>query len=622
LDLATKSFDSPRGDARYNCYSALADGCEKPGTLGDEGKLEMIRASAAIILLLGILFGLAKTAVIQSAPSTEQNERTSAGGEHKSPNSEDHAFAPPSRWNENSGTQPLVIPRWGNDVEPGSGVPDPIRLVDYEEVQFGGDSEPAYRVAQRVRGRRFMRYSPAPTQRSPRATTQAPARPGNSTESSSARSEQEPTPAVRDELVFGESSPFVLQDGPVSTPTPVAQPTAKGQAAKDYLEKLAGSGSQQEQTEAITDLKDSSAGESAKPTEPESASSEAGPVSLSADPWILPTRRLSPEMAARRERIQRVLDFYYTRPLNSKDHSPWSIMHTMIGWGVDSQIRIGGPNGQVTSAIRWLTTNGLSDGVRLLYTQNGNLQARIGPGLQGHRGQFLAVLAQTRVRRDFPIQVDGQTFTVEDLIELEKASCETGTELTFQLIGLVHYLPTDSQWTSLRGQTWDFPRLLREEIAAPINGVTCGGTHRLMGLTYAVRRREYEGLPVDGQWARAQKYTADYQEFAYRLQNRDGSFSSDFFRKRGDWGDNDRKMKTTGHILEWLVFSLPQDRLQDPRLLKSLDYLTDLMWNNRFYDWEKGPIGHGIRALSLYDERVFGQSPGHRSEKIARRPAN
>ena len=72
-------------------------------------------------------------------------------------------------------------------------------------------------------------------------------------------------------------------------------------------------------------------------------------------------------------------------------------------------------------------------------------------------------------------------------------------------------------------------------------------------------------------------------------------------------------METTGHILEWLVFSLPQQELLQPRVTRAVDYLTELMLQNRDHDWDIGPRGHALHALALYDERVFGSKPGDRA---------
>ena len=316
------------------------------------------------------------------------------------------------------------------------------------------------------------------------------------------------------------------------------------------------------------------------------------------DDWFRPAKEVTAAMAARRERIQQVQRFYYyQRPLNTRDDSPWSMMHHMLAWGVDGYIQVGAPGGRQASVIAWLCGNGPCEGERLLEIGPSGLRARMAAGLQGHEGQLLAMFAQARVAVDQQLRVNNQLFTIADLIESEQATCRSPSELTFKLMGLVHYVPTESSWRNQRGETWDFPRLMDEEIRAPINGVTCGGTHRLMALAYAVRRRRREGHSIDGVWDQARRHVASYQQRALQLQNRDGSLSSDFFRKRGTWGDAERKLRTTGHVLEWLIFSLPHDQLQDGRVTAAVDYLCNLLINNRYYDWGKGHLGHSLRAL-------------------------
>ena len=121
--------------------------------------------------------------------------------------------------------------------------------------------------------------------------------------------------------------------------------------------------------------------------------------------------------------------------------------------------------------------------------QGRELRLRSGPGYQGHEGQFLHTLARSKVRSDYPIRVDGHEFTVADLIEYEKKTCRAGSELTFKLVALSHYLDSDATWTCDRGETWNIPRLIREELAQPIVGAACGGTHRLIGYSAAVNVR-------------------------------------------------------------------------------------------------------------------------------------
>jgi hypothetical protein len=221
------------------------------------------------------------------------------------------------------------------------------------------------------------------------------------------------------------------------------------------------------------------------------------------------------------------------------------------------------------------------------------------------------------VQIDYPLIIDGRRMAVADLVKSEQATCRPGTELTFKLIGLSHYLSTDASWQSDSGQQWDMERLLREELAQPIVGACCGGTHRLTGFAYAVRKREQSGKPMTGQWQRAEAYLDDYHEYTFRLQNADGSFSTNWFARRGEWGDLNRRLNTTGHTLEWLVYSLPEQQLDDPRLVRAVSYLAELMWQYRGHDWQIGSKGHAIHALALYDERRFGGTPGRRAVELA-----
>jgi hypothetical protein len=323
---------------------------------------------------------------------------------------------------------------------------------------------------------------------------------------------------------------------------------------------------------------------------------------------------LTPELIALRGRLRECLAYYYFRPENVAIRSPWGAMHAMIAYGVDSELIAGG---QRVNAIGYLCYNGVCNGQQLFYTAGGKLQTRIGPGVQGHPGQFLAMLAQSKVKTDFPIRVGHEQFTVSDLIEHEKETCRPRTELTFKLIALTHYLPSDARWKSNDGQDWDIPRLIKEELAQPIVGAACGGTHRMTGFSYAVRKREMRGEPLTGQWLRAKKFVEDFHEYAFRLQNADGSFSTDWFAGRNEFGTIGKRLETTGHITEWLAFSLTNEQLVEPRMIKSVDYLTSLLAENRNEKWGIGPLGHGLHALALYDERVFGGKPGTRATELA-----
>jgi len=302
--------------------------------------------------------------------------------------------------------------------------------------------------------------------------------------------------------------------------------------------------------------------------------------------------------------------------MNTRDRSPWELMHAMLAFEAHSKVLQGGPQGDPITAVGWLCYNQACKRRTLMYVgDEGDLRVRVGPALQGHRGQLLAMLAQSRINENYPLLVEGHKLKVTDLIEMEKRTCYPRTELTFKLIALMHYLDSDATWVNDQGMAWGIPRLISEELRQPVRGAACGGTHRLSGLTLTYKTREKRGEPVDGQYLQAKQFVARYQQYAYRQQNRDGSFSTEWFRGPGNEDDIDRKLKTTGHILEWLLYAASEKELKHWKTTKAANYLANIMQRNRYKDWEAGPLGHAIHALLIYDRLVFapydspGQSP-------------
>jgi len=321
-----------------------------------------------------------------------------------------------------------------------------------------------------------------------------------------------------------------------------------------------------------------------------------------------------------RKKIRSVLKHYYNRPLNTRDRSPWELMHAMLAFEAHSKVLQGGPRGKPITAVGWLCYNQACKRRTLMYVgDEGDLRVRVGPALQGHRGQLLAMLAQSKINENYPMLVEGHELKIADLIEMEKRTCYPRTELTFKLIALMHYLDSDATWMNDQGSEWNIPRLIAEELRQPVRGAACGGTHRLSGLTLAYKIREKRGEPVNGQYLKAKRFVSRYQQYAYRLQNRDGSFSTEWFRGPGNKEDLDRKFKTTGHLLEWLLYAASEQELKYWKTTKAANYLANIMHRNRYKDWETGPLGHAIHALLVYDRLVFSPYDPPEQSAIAKR---
>jgi hypothetical protein len=316
----------------------------------------------------------------------------------------------------------------------------------------------------------------------------------------------------------------------------------------------------------------------------------------------------------RTQRVDSCLAYYLTHLETTVERSPWSVMHAMLPYGVEGEILVGN---RKVNAIQWLCNNGTCRGQRLFTPVGRYFKPNIGGGVQGHEGQFLAMLAQSQVSAEYPMTIGPSRYTVADLVRYEMATCRERTELTFKLMGLSYYVDTSQVWTTDRSSRWNIEKLVKEELAQPINGASCGGVHRLMGLTFAVRQRQAEGRPIDGHFARADKFVKDFVAYTWQLQNPDGSFSTNWFEARGNEPKMERKVQTTGHILEWLAFTLPEEELQSPRFLKSLDFLLSRILDEREHKWPIGPRGHATRAVALFQQRTRGVQPGHRREALA-----
>ena len=354
-----------------------------------------------------------------------------------------------------------------------------------------------------------------------------------------------------------------------------------------------------------------SAGELARPVGP--ALPAAGPLGLmdvpeSTTPSAGETP-LSPQMVQLRDRVRRVLRIYYPKHQNTRDNTPWEVMHEIIAYGVNSQLYKGGPGGPKVNAIGWLCFNGPCKDEQIFYLDRGQIVARKGPGVQGHFGQFLAIVAQSHLQSDYPMLIGGKKFTLKDLIEHEKQDCRAGEELTFKLIGLMHYCKSDDTWQNREGQDWSIQRLIQEELKQPIRGAACGGTHRLMGFSYAVNKRIKRGEPVSGEFQRAQKFINDYHRYTFGLQNPDGSFSTQWFvRSRGRSGRGPAAEDHGPHPGMADVFALGRGTAREPRVVAAVDFLSGILLREPTRTWEIGPLGHGLHSLALYDARVFGNS--------------
>jgi hypothetical protein len=234
----------------------------------------------------------------------------------------------------------------------------------------------------------------------------------------------------------------------------------------------------------------------------------------------------------------------------------------------------------------------------------------------------LAVLAQSAVPGDYEIRVGDVHGTVGDLVDYEKRTCRSGGDLSGKLIGLTYYLKGEKGWQNELGEDWSIERLIEEEMVRTEGLSQARLTRCLMGLSYAVDRRLKRGKPIEGEFLRARQYLAKVQQYALDQQNPEGTWHPSFFTHKGSSRDVMGTLRSTGHILRWLVFSLPRDRLQDARMVRSVVYVSNLL-NGQGRGWQVASMSprdmdsvmHAAHALAMYDRRVFRAEP-EEPEKI------
>jgi hypothetical protein len=212
----------------------------------------------------------------------------------------------------------------------------------------------------------------------------------------------------------------------------LSQPAAETTAPVDSMEPV---------DAAPTETSD----ESLSDTSPEEITEPAAPVVESPPP-------LTRQLVNLRSRVRSVLNGYYRKSLNSREHDPWEVMHGMLAYGVKSRVHQGGPRGELITSVGWLCYNKPCKGLTMMHvTRDGELRAKYGVGLQGHLGQLLAMLAQCHVSADYPIRVGKHEFTIHDLVEAEKKTCYPKSELTFKLLAFQYYLDLNEKWVNDQG---------------------------------------------------------------------------------------------------------------------------------------------------------------------------
>jgi hypothetical protein len=221
---------------------------------------------------------------------------------------------------------------------------------------------------------------------------------------------------------------------------------------------------------------------------------------------------------------------------------------------------------------------------------------------QGHTDQFVAEMVQSGLSPDREFIVHGKEYTFMDFIRhtQSRVRVTTDQELSWAIVAIGQCLGTNVTWTNSFDEELHFEDLVRYELDQDIEEAACGGTHRLFGLSWVYRLHLRDGGQEVGVWKEVADKTAKYQQLARELQNPDGSLSTSFFRGPGNASDMKLRINTTGHMLEWLAFSLSDVQLQEPWVRHAANALAMMILDIQDSPIDGGVLYHAVHGLRLY----------------------
>jgi len=328
---------------------------------------------------------------------------------------------------------------------------------------------------------------------------------------------------------------------------------------------------------------------------------------LSSQPSTSPAPVVSDAL---RTRIDAAIEQVRRRELRT-DNGFWTVFHGILGLGPSLEL-VKPDTGQRVKALDYIAGGGKLPGLHFIPTPVG-LDVETGPGSfvkQGHQDQFVAEMVEWGVSPERKFVVDGKDYTFNDFIRYSRAHASVKTlepqELEWAIVIIGTHYGTDCRWTNSAGEEVRFEDFLRAELDKDVDKAACGGTHLLFGLTWAYHLHLRQGGQTVGVWKDVADRIALYVQRARQQQNADGSFSTAYFRERGNEQDGDLRIGTTGHIFEWLSLALSDEELKRDWMQSAASALALMFLENRAKGIDGGSMYHAVHGLIIYSSRVSG----------------
>ena len=307
--------------------------------------------------------------------------------------------------------------------------------------------------------------------------------------------------------------------------------------------------------------------------------------------------------------VNMAIEITKKRSMTADRHTPWQILHGTLAMRQDFKINV---NGRQMSAIQWLATQNPKVGNKYLIekTPHGARTHKYTKpyDFEGHPNQFLGILTMSNLPIDYKFHIAGnQTITMADLVENAKKDINAEEEVAWTLWFLSHYLNPNEEWMSSDGEYWSIERLVEEELESDVYKSACGGTHGLFALAFARNNyiRKTKSKRLKGPWMKAQLKINRFIKEAQNVQRPNGSFPTKYFKGYGEPKNFTQRVTASGHMMEWLMVALPDERLNEPWVRKGIYYLATQVITYRNSSADCGPLYHALDALVIYRDRVL-----------------
>jgi hypothetical protein len=314
------------------------------------------------------------------------------------------------------------------------------------------------------------------------------------------------------------------------------------------------------------------------------------------------------------------------RAVTTQNNTPGDVLLMALPYGADAKVyqpaavidprEKTAPRGSYIYSIGTLCWNYPCSGKTLLRSDGKRVYARVGSGFQRRPASFLALLAMSNIMPNYELKVNGGMYSIGHLIASEKAAVSKGSNMSMALVGLSFYGEAEEQWKNEMGETWTIERMVTEELNRSIDQGSSDVTDWLLGLTAAVKLYEEESKAIRGPMALAKRQLGTYHEFVLSVQNDQYLWHPKFFLFKGTNPDVYETLYSSGHILRWLLLSLPDKEVNDSRVTRSVTGLLSAvnripmnMTAGTMTDRQLEAVAVSLHALSIYNQRVFGDDP-------------